>query len=711
ALIGVISSNVETEELERIEAQVANAARRLEADETSDRLLEDVGFIADLPNVAERIGAGENPTRLAREILRTVENIRASFVIVDPDNGLPGLAGSGPTVKGKKGGEKTTRLSRLEVLSIMGTGPVRDVQRQGSPRSAAVTRAGDLVMELAVSEVRGPSGERVGSLILGNFIDALKMEELSSTVDAHASLVVGERVIASELPRRHAPQLELPPGLAATLLVDETTSAQQTIGNASYFSGYAALGNRGGSPAGVLILSSPGNVVASTREGVTRTLFIAAMIVGAIALVLAWLSGRRITRPIQMLTQTAGAVREGDLSAQADVSGEDEVGELGETFNEMTASLFRMTNDLRTAAREEHDLRARIETIIESMADGLVAVDGEGNVLAFNREAQHLTGLASEAAVGKPVENVLTVMDANEKLVELPVYALSEGSTGDVFLEHRDGTKIPVAITSAVLLSEDQEITGAVAVIRDITREREVERMKSEFLSNISHELRTPLTPIKGYAELLGRKKVPPEKAQQFISGIIESTGRLERIVALLVDFSALEAGRLSPRSTSVDMAKMLGEVSGRWGERAPRHEIDVRIPAGLPQVVGDERLLERSLDEILDNAVKFSPAGGKVVVEAVEKLSSNGSVPGNLIELRISDQGIGIPPEDLPKVFSDFQQLDGSETRTYGGLGLGLAFVQRIIEAHDGAIKVDSVVDQGTTVTIDLPIVEAVDS
>jgi PAS domain S-box-containing protein len=330
-------------------------------------------------------------------------------------------------------------------------------------------------------------------------------------------------------------------------------------------------------------------------------------------------------------------------------------------------------------------------------------------VLAFNREAQKLTGLASEDAVGKPVENVLTVADANGKLVDLPVYAMDEGSVGDVFLEHRDGTKIPIAITSAVLLSEEETITGAVAVIRDMTREREVERMKSEFLSNISHELRTPLTPIKGYAELLGRKKVPPEKAQQFIQGIIESTGRLERIVALLVDFSALEAGRLSPRSTYVDIAKMLGDVSERWGERAPRHEIDVQLPANLPQIMGDERLLERSLDEILDNAVKFSPDGGKVVIEAVEKLSANGSRPGNLVELRITDQGIGIPPEDLPKVFSDFQQLDGSETRTYGGLGLGLAFVQRIVEAHDGAIKVDSVVDHGTTVTIDLPASEPV--
>jgi PAS domain S-box-containing protein len=432
------------------------------------------------------------------------------------------------------------------------------------------------------------------------------------------------------------------------------------------------------------------------------------MLVGAVALLLAYLSGRRITRPIQELTVTAGAVREGDLSARVDVAGEDEVGQLGETFNEMTESLLRFTDDLRRAAHQEHDLRERIETIINSMADGLVAVDGDLNVLAFNPEAERITGVSADEAVGKAVDSVIAAEDAHGERVELPISTLSEGSLADVFVKPRDGDRVPVAVTSAVLRGEEEEITGGVAVIRDVTREREIERMKTEFLSNISHELRTPLTPIKGYAELLGRKEIPFTKTKQFVTGILDSTGRLERIVELLVDFSAMEAGRLVRRAGPVDMGEMLSAVAERWEPRAPKHRLVTEVPDGETlQVVGDERLLRRSLDEVLDNAVKFSPNGGAIRLAARAAVGGNGAAGTAMVEVSVTDQGIGIPEEDLTKIFSDFQQLDGSETRAYGGLGLGLAFVRRIVEAHQGVLRVDSEPDSGTRLTISIPAAE----
>jgi signal transduction histidine kinase len=258
-----------------------------------------------------------------------------------------------------------------------------------------------------------------------------------------------------------------------------------------------------------------------------------------------------------------------------------------------------------------------------------------------------------------------------------------------------------VAVTSATLKDEEGDVFGAVAVVRDMTREREIERMKTEFLSNISHELRTPLTPIKGYAEILSRKEVPREKAKQFMRGILESTSRLERIVELLVDFSAMEAGRMAPRTAQVDLGAMVNGLSDTWREKAPEHTISTVIAADLPVVLGDERLLRRCIEEIVDNAIKFSPDGGTVEVTAKRREAHEGS---DGIELSISDEGIGISPEDINRVFSDFQQLDGSETRSYGGLGLGLTFVQRIVEAHGGTIKVDSRLSEGTTLTIVLP-------
>jgi len=259
-------------------------------------------------------------------------------------------------------------------------------------------------------------------------------------------------------------------------------------------------------------------------------------------------------------------------------------------------------------------------------------------------------------------------------------------------------------VTSAVLPGEEGEVAGAVAVIRDMTREREIERMKSEFLSNISHELRTPLTPIKGYAEILTNKEVPADKVKKFTQGILDSTARLERIVELLVDFSAMEAGRLAPKSTPVNIGELVRKLGEETEERTPRHDVVMDIKSRLPKVVGDERLLRRSLEEILDNAVKFSPQGGTIRLEVKGVAKGNGQGKRRGVSVSISDEGIGIEPENLKRIFSDFHQLDGSETRAYGGLGLGLAFVQRIIEAHDGQVDVDSRPEEGTRFTVTLP-------
>jgi signal transduction histidine kinase len=230
-----------------------------------------------------------------------------------------------------------------------------------------------------------------------------------------------------------------------------------------------------------------------------------------------------------------------------------------------------------------------------------------------------------------------------------------------------------------------------------------VERMKSEFLSNISHELRTPLTPIKGYADIMSRQEVPPDKQLRFASGILESTVRLERIIDLLVDFASLEAGRLAPKAGRVDMAGLLERLQAEWTERATRHTIVIEVEPNLAKVLGDERLLRRSMEELLDNAIKFSPDGGIVELRARND-PTNGRVDANRIEISVADQGIGIEPDDVARVFSDFQQLDGSQTRSYGGLGLGLAFVRRIVEAHDGTVEVDGSRASGTRLIVRIP-------
>ncbi len=694
ALTGVLTNNVEEEKLTLLEDQLSNVVTELEG-VAQREIKDDVELASSLSSIRERVAARQDVEDLADEIQEDLSFLGFDFVMITDRRGRQlGFNGAG-------------KLRRIDSLNIAGLELVSEVVR-GSPTSGAPARIGRrIVANVAASRIAHPvqPNRTAGILVAGRFIDDLDMEGISERLAAIATMVVDERVVASELPESLWDDVRIPADVKTQISAfGIPTSQRHTLGRRSFFTSYATLRGGDGTPVATLMLSSAASSIVDTREALTRILFLVAMAVGGIALLLAYFSGRRITRPIQTLTATAGAVREGDLTAQAPISGDDEVGRLGETFNEMTSSLLKMTNDLRSAAREEHRLRARIETIIQSMADGLVATDAEHKVLAFNREAELLTGLKARHAIGKPVDEVLQAVDANGEKVALPIFDLGSGMVDNIYLMKRNRQRVPVAVVSAALTAEEGEVAGGVAVLRDMTREREVERMKSEFLANISHELRTPLTPIKGYAEILGRKEVPPDKVKKFVGGILEGTARLERIIQLLVDFSAMEAGRLAPRSKPIDIGDMVDAVARDWDLRAPSHSIGAQVDGILPKVAGDERLLRRALEEVMDNAVKFSPRGGSIKLHARGVGGSNGERRRRAVEITISDEGIGIPPEDLPKIFSDFHQLDGSETRSFGGLGLGLAFVQRIVEAHNGAVTVESELERGTALTINIP-------
>jgi PAS domain S-box-containing protein len=701
ALTTVISDNIEGREIERVGGQVSNVVRTIEEDQTLD-LKRSVEQIASASPVQEGfLGQGSLETT-GRDIMDG-EIWEMDFIaFLSPRGDLIAYDGLAPVTLS---GRPNRPVSQRFMLRVPGSEVPLEVVRSGRTSSASVLQIQDSAVIVAAARSADPaSGARtIGVVVLGQFLDQLFVEELDDNLAVRASVLVGNTPVASTLPTDEQFQDLVPQEARGEIRQGVETSAQLTVGEQTFYGAFGPLhANNGRTINATVLLSAPSSTVVDLRQELTRILFLVAMVIGAVALFLAWLSGRRITRPIQELTRTAQTVREGDLAARAEVVGEDEVGELGETFNEMTASLFRMTDDLRDAARQEHDLRARIETIIQSMADGLVAVDSDGNVLAFNREAENITGVKASSAMGKPIEKVLRAVDNQETELKLPIYDLAEGSLAGVFVPRRTGENIPVAITSAVLRDEEGEISGAVAVLRDMTREREIERMKSEFLSNISHELRTPLTPIKGYAEILARKQVPAAKMKQFVGGILDSTERLERIVGLLVDFSAMEAGRLSPRAAPVDVGEIVKKLAEDWGRKAKQHEVVVDVKPRLPKVFGDERLLRRSIEEVIDNAVKFSPQGGTITLEAKSSAASNGK--GRAVTVTVTDEGIGIQPKDLSKIFSDFHQLDGSETRTYGGLGLGLAFVQRIVEAHAGKIEVKSEPEKGTKLTITIP-------
>ena len=472
------------------------------------------------------------------------------------------------------------------------------------------------------------------------------------------------------------------------------------IGGQEYFVGISPLAQADLTPVGMLVVAEPATVLGATQRQVNQVLFLVTVGVIGLAFALALVAARRITQPILALTGAARRVTAGDLESKAEVRGEDEVADLALAFNHMTNSVSAMTEELRLAATEQSRLRSRLETVVNSMGDGLIAVDDEGRVVTYNPAAGSIVGIPRSRVVGKPIREVLRGRDEAGRPL-----AIRRGSVSGLgFLERADGTEIPVAITSSPLRDGGGVHLGRVYVLRDMTREQEVERMKREFLSNVSHELRTPLTPIIGYSELMTRRQVPVAKAKEFAVSILDSARRLERIVAMLVDFSAIEGGRLAMDVEPVPLPALLKESVNGWHERSPRHRFTVRASRTLPPALVSPILFRRIVGELIDNAVKYSPRGGKVGISAGEAPRAG----RRMLEVTVSDQGIGIEPDDLARIFQDFRQVDASDTRAFGGLGLGLTLVKRLVEAHGGTIAAESRPGKGSTFRFTIPAADA---
>ncbi len=222
------------------------------------------------------------------------------------------------------------------------------------------------------------------------------------------------------------------------------------------------------------------------------------------------------------------------------------------------------------------------------------------------------------------------------------------------------------------------------------------EKLKTDFLASVSHELRTPLTPIRGYTEILRRGRVPAGRATGYLDEIGQAAQRLERIVSLLVDVAALDAGRFNIGIQDVPAADLLNDAATRWEQAAKTHPIDVEIEGTLPDVKADPVAIGRVFDEMLDNAVKFSPDGGTIVLDAARE--------GNAIRFAVRDNGKGIEPNRLNALGEAFEQLDSGDTRRFGGLGLGLTYVRGVLRHHDSRLVIESTPGEGTTCSFTLP-------
>lgn len=450
-----------------------------------------------------------------------------------------------------------------------------------------------------------------------------------------------------------------------------------------------------------LALSQPANEALSAQRAVLRRLFLTALLALIVVAFLAIALAQRIAEPVRRLTIAAGQVRRGELDTRVTVGSRDEVGRLSRAFDAMTASLRTLTADLRSTAEQEQALRARLETVVSSMTDGLLVTDDKWIVTSINPTAAQLLGLEPDDVIGKPLDDVLTAEDAEGRSA---VRGRPRRSL-EAELVRAAGDRVPVRIGVAPLADGQ----GRVVVLSDRTREHEVEQMKTEFLANISHELRTPLTPIRGYAEMIARRpELSRKQVETFLEEILNSTGRMSRAVELLVDVAALEGGRIVPQLTRVSARSFVDERVETWKKRYPERAGDFkrRVATKLPALDMDRHWVSRALDEFADNAVKYTERGSAITL-TVSAVDGDPS----LVRIAVKDAGEGFDPQRAAELVGDFSQADASETRRVGGLGLGLGFVSRVAERFGLELTIDTQPGKGSEFALLVPTADGVGS
>ena len=698
ALSVVIARNVEREALQRIDVRA-----RAEAEQIQSSAVRDAVGSAKLVALSLE---GNRATQLRS--LATLDPTLSELIKGDIDALVEEdlVVADGPILfvdsQRRVLAQANDQLDPAAAVELAGSRAVSEViqGRGDSTADVDIVRNRALAVGAHAVTVSTPEGKQLVGVVAASMSldDEYVGIRVSNDLQVALALVSRDRVLAPLTDYR------LPEGAVLDVAGLALQDGQASLTTGTSFLAAKAVRGADGRPVMAVVGATPRTEVDNTRNSLFRTLFLVALVTALGAFVVAVIVGERIGVKLRQLTAAAEGIQRGDLGARAAVVSEDELGVLGSAFDSMAGSIESLATELRQAADEEARLRGRLEAIVAGMGEALLAVDPSGKVITFNDAAEELFNVSAQQVVGQPVNDCFQITtdqgaDLGARLANPVPGTWSESAV----VTRADGTTVPVALSAGGLRGSRGGMAGGVYVLRDMRGEREVERMKTEFLSNISHELRTPLVPIRGFAELLRSRAVSKAQTQEFLDRILESAGDLERVVDLLVSVAADEAARLTLRKEPVAVRQVLDSVVGRGkGKVDGRHDIDRKVERGLPNVVGDRRLLERSLDELVDNAIKYSPEGGRVTVSAAMS-SMNGAGPAVAISIR--DEGVGIPPERLDDIFQDFAQADSSATREFGGLGLGLAFVRRIVRAHQGQLLCESTPGKGSTFSIVLPV------
>jgi len=435
-----------------------------------------------------------------------------------------------------------------------------------------------------------------------------------------------------------------------------------------------------------LPLSSVTSVLMEFRESLwLASLLILGVIGGATLLV-----SKQFTNRVDRLTAFSKRVAEGDFQAEPSGSSGDALDSLGSSLNQTAA---RLDQTIRTLT-EERNLSS---AILGSMVEGVAVVNVSERVLFSNPSFASILGLGSPPQPGSGLVEVVRqteLIEAVRKVLAGESRVESEIVTGTLRQHFFAATVAAVRTTQA---------NGAVVVLHDITDLRKLERVRRDFVANVSHEFRTPLTAIQGFSEtLLGGAINDPQNRDRFLSIILEHARRLARLTDDLLMLSKMDADRLELELRRLPVEQLVSGCVETAQPRAVEKDLRLSVNLGkkLPDIAGDRRRLTEVLQNLLDNAIQYTPSGGQIMVSAE---SGNREVV-----FTVSDTGIGIPQADQPRIFERFYRVDVARSREVGGTGLGLSIAKHLMEAHGGRLWVESEVGHGSQFHFSVPVFDA---
>ncbi len=466
--------------------------------------------------------------------------------------------------------------------------------------------------------------------------------------------------------------------------VDEGEILIDSEGERFYAYGFPITGERG-TTVGAVYIQGNMKQVFQQADDVNSLLAQSALIALVLTGLLGIIISRTITRPISDMRKQALVMARGDFTRKVKVYGEDEIGQLALAFNDLT----RRLQEANAITEGE---RRKLTSVLAYMTDGVIATDREGMIILMNDRAEEMMSVSRETVLGTSLNQILKFSE--EKTWD-DVYNGPDSMILDLSDDHQT---FIMRVNFSIIHKEDGPINGLIAVLHDITEQEQLEQERREFVVNVSHELRTPLTTMRSYLEALQDGALQDaEIAPRFLSVAQNETERMIRLVNDLLQLSKMDKKETRLEFTELDFVELFDHVLDRF-EMSKRENIEIvrQLPRVAIYTRVDKDKMTQVLDNILSNAIKYSPDGGTITARCW--------TIGKKIRISISDEGVGIPKNNLSKIFDRFYRVDKARSRQIGGTGLGLAIAKEMIHAHHGDVWAESKWGQGTTIYFTLP-------